>query len=224
MGGHSLPRRSERSHRGSDQQAHARRRSWRRWRAVDQDPQHDPSATTFRVVVNPELADSHLTAPIPVQSNAPSPATRQPIGRDDRRGIRRLEKRHPAEPEVHVRQLRHRPVQPLRACRGGRGRRSPRQGLQPALHLRRLRAGQDAPASRHRRLRDEPVRRHPGPLRLERRVHERLHQLDREQPRLRFPGALSRCRHPPDRRHPVPAGTRRDPGSVLPHVQHAPRP
>jgi chromosomal replication initiator protein len=46
---------------------------------VDRDQQHDPSATAFRVVVNPELADSRLTAPIPVQSNSPSPSTRQPI-------------------------------------------------------------------------------------------------------------------------------------------------
>ncbi|WP_404444989.1 chromosomal replication initiator protein DnaA [Microbacterium marinum] len=28
----------------------------------------EPAASTFRVVVNPELADSHLTAPVPVQS------------------------------------------------------------------------------------------------------------------------------------------------------------
>ena len=46
---------------------------------VDRDQQHDPSATAFRVVVNPELADSRLTAPIPVQSNSPSTSTRQPI-------------------------------------------------------------------------------------------------------------------------------------------------
>ncbi len=46
---------------------------------VDRDQQHDPSATAFRVVVNPELADSRLTAPIPVQSNSPSTPTRQPI-------------------------------------------------------------------------------------------------------------------------------------------------
>lgn len=39
---------------------------------VDQEPQ--TSATTFRVVVNPELADAHLTAPIPVQSSVAPPA------------------------------------------------------------------------------------------------------------------------------------------------------
>lgn len=30
----------------------------------------EPAATTFRVVVNPELIDAHLTAPIPIQSGA----------------------------------------------------------------------------------------------------------------------------------------------------------
>ena len=44
---------------------------------VDQDQLHDPSATAFRVVVNPELADSRMTVPIPVQ--APSTPTRPPI-------------------------------------------------------------------------------------------------------------------------------------------------
>jgi chromosomal replication initiator protein len=46
---------------------------------VDRDQQHDPSATAFRVVVNPELADSRLTVPIPVQSDAPTAAPRAPI-------------------------------------------------------------------------------------------------------------------------------------------------
>ena len=39
---------------------------------VDQDA--EGTANTFRVVVNPELADAHLTAPIPVQQPAPAPA------------------------------------------------------------------------------------------------------------------------------------------------------
>ncbi len=46
---------------------------------VDQEQQHDPSATAFRVVVNPDLADNQLTAPIPVQSSAPSAPPRQPM-------------------------------------------------------------------------------------------------------------------------------------------------
>ena len=58
---------------------------------VDQHQQHDPSATAFRVVVNPELADSRLTAPIPVQSELAVRRRRASRSRGDhRRGIRRL--------------------------------------------------------------------------------------------------------------------------------------
>ena len=46
---------------------------------VDRDQQHDPSATAFRVVVNPELTETQLTAPIPVQANSSSTPTRQPL-------------------------------------------------------------------------------------------------------------------------------------------------
>ncbi|WP_314503188.1 chromosomal replication initiator protein DnaA [uncultured Microbacterium sp.] len=46
---------------------------------VDQEQHHDPSATAFRVVVNPELADSRLTAPIAVQSSAASASPRPPM-------------------------------------------------------------------------------------------------------------------------------------------------
>ncbi|HEY9306343.1 MAG TPA: chromosomal replication initiator protein DnaA [Microbacterium sp.] len=38
-------------------------------------------ASTFRVVVNPDLADAHLTAPIPIQSTAQVIASTPPIGR-----------------------------------------------------------------------------------------------------------------------------------------------
>ncbi|WP_434811930.1 chromosomal replication initiator protein DnaA [Microbacterium sp. bgisy189] len=38
----------------------------------------DPSASAFRVVVNPELADAHLTAPVPVQT-LPAPAALRPV-------------------------------------------------------------------------------------------------------------------------------------------------
>ena len=43
--------------------------------------------------------------------------------------------------------------QPFRARRGGRGRRGSGQGVQPAVHLWGLRAGQDPPAPRDRALR-----------------------------------------------------------------------
>ena len=63
----------------------------------------------------------------------------------------------PAEPQVHVRDVRHRLEQPVRARGRGRGRRGAGQGVQPAVHLRRLRPGQDPPAARDRALRAEPL-------------------------------------------------------------------
>ncbi|WP_436410274.1 chromosomal replication initiator protein DnaA [Microbacterium thalli] len=41
----------------------------------------EPGASSYRVVVNPELADAHLTAPIPVQS-ASAPAPLRPAGEE----------------------------------------------------------------------------------------------------------------------------------------------
>ncbi len=55
------------------------------------------------------------------------------------------------EPEVHVRLVRDRLVQPLRARGRARRRRGAGPGLQPALHLRRHRPRQDAPAPGDRR-------------------------------------------------------------------------
>ena len=51
------------------------------------------------------------------------------------------------EPEVHVRLVRDRLVEPLRPRGRARRRRGAGAGLQPALHLRRHRARQDAPAA-----------------------------------------------------------------------------
>ena len=48
--------------------------------------------------------------------------------------------RHPAEPEVLLRDLRHRRLEPLRPRRRHRRRREPGQVVQPADHLRRVRA------------------------------------------------------------------------------------
>ena len=65
----------------------------------------------------------------------------------------------PAQLEVHVRDVRHRLQQPVRARRRGRGRRGPGQGVQPAVHLRRFWPGQDPPAARDRALRADPLQR-----------------------------------------------------------------
>ena len=91
---------------------------------------------------------------------------------------------------------------------------------QPADHLPRLRAGQDPPAHAlgHyvRRLRNDP-----GPLRLHRKAHQRLHQRDQPEQGRRVPAALPRRGRAADRRHPVPGGQGADAGGVLPHLQHA---
>ena len=54
------------------------------------------------------------------------------------------------QPEVHVRLVRHRLVEPVRARGRARRRRGAGPGVQPALHLRRHRPRQDAPPARDR--------------------------------------------------------------------------
>ena len=110
------------------------------------------------------------------------------------------------EPEVHVRQLRDRVVEPLRA-RGGAGRRrGAGTGLQPALHLRRHGSRQDTPAAGDRRLRQRSRPRAHDAVRDERDVHERLHQLAPRQADRGVQAPLPRLRRAARRRHPVPRG------------------
>ena len=101
-------------------------------------------------------------------------AARPGIGRGP--GGRPSPRAGPAQPEVHLRHLRHRREQPVRPRGGRRGRRGAGQGLQPAVRLRRVRAGQDPPAARHRALRAQPLPQRAGALRELRGVHQRLHQ------------------------------------------------
>ena len=98
---------------------------------------------------------------------------------------------------------------------------APGQGVQPAAGLRRLRPGQDPPAARDRALRPQPLHRRQGALRVERGVHQRVHQRDPRRPAGPVQAALPRRRRAADRRHPVPGGQDPDPGGVLPHLQHA---
>ncbi len=58
-------------------------------------------------------------------------------------------------------------------------------------------------------------------IRVDRGVHQRLHQLAARRQDPGVPAALPRRRHPADRRHPVPGEPRADAGGVLPHLQHA---
>ena len=83
-------------------------------------------------------------------------------GRRPRRGERvALGVGHP-QPALHVRPVRHRRVQPLRARGRALGRRGAGPGLQPALHLRAGGAGQDPPAPRDRPPRAERSSRRSG--------------------------------------------------------------
>ena len=145
---------------------------------------------------------------------------RRPPSQDPGRRTPRRPARDPAQPEVHLRDLRHRLLEPVPARRGRRRRRGAGQGLQPAARLRRLRARQDPPAARDRALRAQPLQRRQGPLRLERGVHQRVHQRDPRRPAGPVQAPLPRRRRAADRRHPVPGGQDPDPGGVLPHLQH----
>ncbi len=160
-------------------------------------------------------------ARLPDHERSPDQPPARHAGYRPRAGRPPRDRAHPAQPQVHLRHLRHRLEQPVRARRRRRGRRGAGQGVQPAVHLRRVRPGQDPPAARDRALRAEPVRRGAGALRELGGVHQRLHQLDPRRQGRRLPPALPRRRHPARRRHPVPGEQGADAGGVLPHVQHA---
>ncbi len=119
----------------------------------------DDSVANFAITVNPDMASEPRVDPV-VPSHLPGVrrtgaaagrAERRAPGSTSRRRSSRARSTHrapaapgvPAQPEVQLRQLRHRLVEPVRARRGGRGGRGTGQGLQPALHLRRLRSRQD---------------------------------------------------------------------------------
>ena len=128
-----------------------------------------------------------------------------------------------AQPEVHLRQLRRRLLEPVRPRGRARGGRDPLEVLQPALHLRRRGARQDAPDARDRPL-------HPGAreeaeprLHLDRPLHQRDDQRDPLRPPARVPLEVPRDRRAADRRHPVHRRQGPHPGGVLPHLQRAPR-
>ena len=123
------------------------------------------------------------------------------------------------QPAVHVRRVRQGHVQPVRPGCGAARRRDARPLVQPAVHLRLGRPGQDPPAARHRPLRRRPLPARHRPLREHRDVPQRVrrrhpHQLDGQ---LQAP--LPRHRRAADRRHPVHGGQGGAPGGVLPHVQ-----
>ncbi len=141
--------------------------------ALDEDATDDLADSTYADPVSAPPAPAPVMSP---RSPASSRARVEPAGHRLARHPRRGDQ--PAQPQVHVRHLRHRLQQPVRPCRGGRRRGAAGQGLQPAVRLRRVRAGQDPPAARDRPLHPHPLRRCQRPLRELGGVHERVHQLD----------------------------------------------
>ena len=109
-----------------------------------------------------------------------------------------------AEPEVHLRPVRHRRRQPLRPRGGPRRGGAARPGLQPAVHLRAARRRQDAPPALDRQLRRGLRRRPDRPLHDGRALHERVHRRAHASVVGALQGPLPRQRRPPHRRRPVP--------------------
>ena len=138
------------------------------------------------------VIDDHLD-PCPVS----------PLAVADEPGRRHLGVRHAQRP-VHLRPVRHRRVEPLRARRRPLGRREPRPFVQPAVHLRAGRAGQDPPPPRHRPPRAHGVPQQARALRVDRVVHERVRRRHPHQGDAELQAPLPRPRRAAHRRHPVP--------------------
>ena len=127
--------------------------------------------------------------------------------------------RRRAEPPLHVRELRHRRVEPLRPRRRPVGGRDAGPALEPAVHLRRRRPRQDPPAAGHRQLRERQLPGLPGALRHVRDVPQRVHRLDAVGQPRRVQAPLPRHRRAAGRRRAVLRGQAGDARGVLPHLQ-----
>ena len=128
------------------------------------------------------------------------------------------------QPEVHLRGLRHRHLEPLRPRRRPGGGRDARPLLQPAVHLRRRRAGQDPPAAGHRPLRRARTTRTSScATSPPRRSSTSSSTPSATTPDAEFKRRYRERRRPARRRHPVHRGQGGVPGGVLPHLQRPPR-
>ena len=129
---------------------------------------------------------------------------------------------------LHLRQVRRRPDQPVRPRGGPDGGGRSRLALEPAVHLRRRRPGQDPPAAR-----DRPRDSSPAPRVGDRRAsparssspsssgHDPalVTAASMEEFRARYRDGAGRAA---GRRHPVPVEQGQLAGRVLPHLQRAP--
>jgi hypothetical protein len=155
------------------------------------------------------------------------PPRRRPHRRANDRGPvavpLRLGRRRAAQPALHLRRLRHRQRQPVRARRLPGRRRATVKGLQPALPLRRRRHGQDSPHAGHRTRDQAPPAANRHLLHLQREVHQRHDQLAALRQDDDVPRQVPQRRRPPHRRHPVPHRQRAHPGRIFPHLQRPAR-
>ncbi len=115
----------------------------------------------------PTAATSRSRPPA-VRRRTPPAARRRPpaalpsAGREARAGVRSGRAHRAPQPEVPLRHVRHRRLEPLRARGRRRRRRGACEGVQPALHLWGVGSRQDAPAARDRALRAQPLPGHAG--------------------------------------------------------------
>ena len=142
-------------------------------------PPGRPCASSCWSRPTPKDRESIALAPPPVavvvdeHDLDPMHGRRPPAPADDDEADAHLGLGHAQRP-LHLRPVRHRRVEPLRPRRRALGRREPGPLLQPAVHLRPGRPGQDPPAPRHRPPRAHRVPQQAGALRLHRVVHERV--------------------------------------------------
>ena len=163
------------------------------------------------------VSDSQADAPvIPLERRRSGRARERSAAADSARAGR------PQSP-LHLRHLHRRLVESVRACGLPRRRRSAVALLQPAVHLRRRRSGQDAPDARGRAVRAAARSQSEADLHLVRAIHERDDQRGPLRSHPRLPRALSHRRRAARRRHPVPRRQGRHADRVLPHVQRAVR-
>ena len=132
-------------------------------------------------------AGTRVSTSVPTRSIPREPAVTGRLARAaaDRRIVRLgTRRRAPAArrprsavPGLHVRRVRSRPVQPVRACGGDGGRRGAAvEGVQPVVHLRRCRTRQDPPARRDRTSHAPAQPAAAREVRDERELHDRVHQ------------------------------------------------
>ena len=127
------------------------------------------------------------------RARGPSSSSRSTARPPSRRPGAAAPRRPPAQPALHLRDLRRRPLQPVRPRRLPGGRREARRGLQPPLHLRRRRPRQDPPAPRHR----PPLPAHPHVkihyLSTEKFTNDLIHAIRGEDPEFRQRYRTSTC-------------------------------